>query len=182
MYLVTLLRHSFQPFLPLCALVHPFSCCLKSARQKWGGAVTPLPQICELAGEWGNVGTRPYPASAVRKHALQHYLSSVRQGQQTGEWPLTPPAAECCSTRQECVCTSLPTTSQREGEEAVENTHSAQTQTACVCSPQPLCYGLHSVAPCERRGECSGSESDGWVNLKGHTERDRRCVRKKAGR
>lgn len=54
----------------LYALVHPFSCWLKSARQKWEGAVTPLPQICERAGEWGNVGTRPHPASAVRKHPL----------------------------------------------------------------------------------------------------------------
>lgn len=36
-------------FLFLCALVHLLPCCLETAWQKLGGAVTPLPQICEWA-------------------------------------------------------------------------------------------------------------------------------------
>lgn len=45
-----------------------------------------------------------------------------------------------------------------------------------VCSPRPLCYDLHSVALCECRGECFGSESDGWLNVKGRGKRNRRCL------
>lgn len=36
-------------FLFLCVLVHLLPCCLKTAWQKLGGAVTPLPRICEWA-------------------------------------------------------------------------------------------------------------------------------------
>lgn len=123
----------------------------------------------------GNVGTWGYPATAVKKTSTPAHLWLRRRGRQTGEWPPTRPAAERGSTRQECVHTSRTTTSWRAGEEAVENTPAAKTQTECVCWPRPLCYGLHSVALCECRGECFGSQSDGWLNLKGHGERNGRC-------
>lgn len=123
--------------------------------------MTPLPRICEWAA---NEETRVQEAirpTAVKNTSTPAHLWWRRPGRQTGERPSTRPAAERRSTRQECVHTSRPTTSQGTGEEAVEDAEAAQTQTECVCSARPLCYGLHSVALCECRGECFGSESDG---------------------
>lgn len=105
-------------FLFLCALVHPFPCCLETAREKLREAVTPLPQICERAANeemWVQEAIRPRLRENI--HSL---LASRWRGEagQTGERPSTQPAAELLSTRQECVHTSRPTTSQRCGKHA----------------------------------------------------------------
>lgn len=55
-------------FLFLYALVHPFPCCLETAWQKLGGAVTPLPQICEWAENEETWVQEAIRATAAKKH------------------------------------------------------------------------------------------------------------------
>lgn len=87
--------------------------------------MTPLPQICEWAANEETFRYKRLSGYGCEKKNIPARLSLRRRGRQTGERPLTRPAAERFSTRQECVHTSRPTTSQRVDEEAVENTQVA---------------------------------------------------------
>lgn len=59
---VLLLARPPVTFLSFCVLVHLLPCCLKAAWQKLGGAVSPLPPICEWAL---HAGTKRYPGQGL---------------------------------------------------------------------------------------------------------------------
>lgn len=171
--LLPALEPSFQSHSISC--VHSFTsspAVLAEPWRSWNPCATNL----WIGREWGNVGTRGYPGHGVENTSTSAHLSLRRRGRQTGEWPPAWPVAEH-RRRARNVSAPLGRPRHRElGEEAAEIRQAASTQTERVRSPRPLCYGLHSLAWCECRRECFGSESDGWLNLKGHGERNRSCV------